>query len=196
MSLRPRGGPDERAAAPAHDVRFNHAVGVLKSRTTGAPTQRTSSGFILSAHVPAATGAFVSVPDTREHEDLARRVAALEARDSTASISSLKASLDAHIQAYAQLVSRVGTLETRLADVAGDCKRIEAEVSSHSRGDLRAVSLVNQLHSEIDKLRSQFLRHQHNEEIHDHSEHGHAPKGFQENDEPRRFMQRVGPGGF
>ena len=184
MSLRPR-----QASKTVNDPLYNRALSVLASAQVRAERTATS---IMSPHVPASAsvGAFVSVPDAREHDDLASRVTALEAKlsGSTEGLSATQKTMEAHLQAYGELVNRVGQLETRVSGLAGDTKQLETEQRSHERADLRVEQTVAQLQSEIDRLSNRLNRHERNREMHDGDHERHEPKGFQENDQPQRFM--------
>jgi len=130
------------------------------------------------------------VPDIREHEELARRVATLEAAlgGSTTGFKSLEKTLQAQLQTYTSLVARVGQMEALLGRTGGEMKALLQRVDSHERADLRLEGQVGQLQSEIDRISSRLARHERNESVHSHGERRNDPEGFRENDQPARFM--------
>ena len=138
----------------------------------------------------ASTGAFVSVPDVREHEDLAKRVAALEGAlgGSTSGFKSLQNTLSSHLQTYGEMVARVGHVEIMQNQLSADVKQLTEEVRSHERADLRIEQSISNMQSDVDRLTNKINRHERNESLHSHSDSRHDPKGFQENDAPARFM--------
>lgn len=189
MSLRPRSASARVPSArdPVHD----RAVSVVTAAAAraGFPLARTTA-TMLRPQLGGATGAFVSVPDVREHEDLAKRVAALEAAlgGSTTGFKSLQSTMNTHLQAYGELVARVGRTEIQIGQLNETVKQLTTELRSHERADLRFEQIINNVQSELDRISNRLARHERNESIHSHGDSRHEPEGFQENDQPTRFM--------
>ena len=107
---------------------------------------------------------------------------------STTGFKSLEKTVQTHLQAYTSLVARVGQMETLMGRIDGDMKALIERVDSHERADLRVEGQVGQLQTELDRISSRLARHERNEAMHSHDDSRHEPKGFQENDQPARFM--------
>jgi len=147
---------------------------------------------VVFDHTTASTGAFVSVPDTKEHEDLARRVAELEAlfgRFSTG-YKAFEGTYRAQTAQLTEYNTRLATVEQKCERMAGDIKLLTNQVAGMDRRDSRYESLMNNIQSDIDRLRNEFQRHAANQAIHNFNgdTERYEPKGFQQNDQPARFM--------
>ena len=187
MSLRPRSaqpGSTPRARDPVYD----HAASVVSA----ASTRRTAATLkpVVLEHKTAATGAFVSVPDTREHEDLARRMAELEALfgNFNTGYKAFEGTYRAQTAQLTEYNSRLATVEQKCERMAGDIKLLTDKVAGIDRADLRIKGLLNDIQTEIDRLRAEFraLEAQCKAKMEDYERY--EPKGFQQNDQPARFM--------
>lgn len=143
--------------------------------------------------VPATSnvGAFVSVPDTKEHEDLARRVSALESLTGqfNTSYKAFESTFRAQVSQMNEFNTRLAQIEQKVGRLEGEVKGLSDRVQSHERTDLRRESILSSMQTEFDKLRNAIRRHERNEAMHSHDDDArHEPKGFQQNDQPARFM--------
>ena len=87
--------------------------------------------------------------------------------------------------------TRITAVEQKCTRMDGDLKLLKDQVNGMDRGNLRIETLLSNTQSEIDRLRGELRRHTTNAAIHnfDGNKDGrYEPKGFQENDQPRRFM--------
>ena len=190
MSLRPRSA-QPGAASPRGDALYNHAHSVVTTASNAAG--RRTSGSLKSVvfnHKTADTGAFVSVPDTKEHEDLARRVSELEAlfgRFSTG-YKAFEGTYRAQTAQLTEYNTRLAAVEQKCERMAGEIKLLTDKVAGMDRSDLRIETLLSNTQSEIDRLRSEFRRLEAmcKAKIEDYERY--EPKGFQQNDQPARFM--------
>lgn len=197
MSLRPRSsqGSTQGAAAPSTgDVAklYQHAQSVVSAASTGRRSNATLMRPVVFDRQTAATGAFVSVPDTKEHEDLARRVAELEAlfgRFSTG-YKAFEGTYRAQTAQMTEMNTRLAAVENKCERMAGDIKLLTDKVAGMDRADMRVETLLSNIQSEIDRLRAEFKRHAANTAIHNFNgdTERYEPKGFQQNDQPARFM--------
>tara|TARA_Y100000389_G_scaffold204218_1_gene255644 strand:- start:2213 stop:2683 length:471 start_codon:yes stop_codon:yes gene_type:complete len=143
---------------------------------------------------PAATGAFVSVPDTKEHEDLARRVSELEAlfgRFSTG-YKAFESTYRAQTAQLTEYNTRLAAVEQKCERMAGELAMLSEKVNGMDRADLRVETLMSNMQSEMNRMRSEVRRlaalcH---DKLNDSERY--EPKGFQQNDQPARFMGRGG----
>tara|TARA_B110000858_G_scaffold190169_1_gene237790 strand:- start:409 stop:873 length:465 start_codon:yes stop_codon:yes gene_type:complete len=146
---------------------------------------------VVFDHAPVSIGAFVSVPDTKEHEDLARRVAELEAlfgRFSTG-YRSFEGTYRAQVAQMTEFNTRLAAVEQKCERMSSDIKLLTDKVAGMDRADLRVETLMSNMQSELARLRSEMQRHQRNQAMHAHEdEERYEPKGFQQNDQPARFM--------
>ena len=171
MSLRPR------SAAGAVDA---GRVG-RRSTTVMQPVFR---------HATAATGAFVSVPDTKEHEDLARRVSELEAlfgRFSTG-YKAFEGTYRAQTAQLTEMNTRLAAVEQKCERMSGEIKLLNDKVAGMDRADMRVETLLSNMQSAIDRLRSEIRRIEQMCKDKGMDTERYEPKGFQQNDQPRRFM--------
>lgn len=197
MSLRPRSaqGSARGAAPPAPgDVAklYQHAQSVVSAASTAQRSNATLMRPVVFDRQTAATGAFVSVPDTKEHEDLSRRVAELEAlfgRFSTG-YKAFEGTYRAQTAQLTEYNTRLAAVEQKCERMAGDIKLLTDQVAGMDRADRRAETLMSSLQSEMDRLRNEFQRHAANAAIHNFNgdTERYEPKGFQQNDQPARFM--------
>jgi hypothetical protein len=191
MSLRPRAEQRSVEASPrSSDQVYAHAQNVVYGATAG---RRTANGLrpVIFERKAAATGAFVSVPDTKEHEDLARRVAELEAlfgRFSTG-YKSFEGTYRAQVAQMTEFNTRLAAVEQKCERMSSDIKLLTDKVAGMDRADLRVETLLSNMQSELARLRSEMQRHQRNQAMHAHEDdERYEPKGFQQNDQPARFM--------
>lgn len=189
MSLRPRA--PQGGAQPSNDVIFKHAQSVVSTASSGRRSASALLKPVVFEHNTAATGAFVSVPDTKEHEDLARRVSEIEAlfgRFSTG-YKAFEGTYRAQSAQMTEFNTRISAVEQKCERMGSDIKLLTDKVASMDRADLRVETLLSNMQSELDRLRDEFRRHASNQAIHNFGDGTrYEPKGFQENDQPRRFM--------
>jgi chromosome segregation ATPase len=81
-------------------------------------------------------------------------------------------------------------VETKLSQLTTDFKQLHADMNSNGRIVERSEQIVAQLQTDIDRLRQQLQRHERNKAMHSHGEERNQPMGFQENDQPSRFLGR------
>lgn len=131
----------------------------------------------------AATAAFLTVPDVKEHEELSKRVTVVEG--AVSSLKQLEKNLASHLKSYPDLVARVAAVEFQNRQLTTDLKTLTEETRSHERADLRGQQQITNLQSEVDRLRTRLARH---ERVLNDRGKSSEPQGFQENDAPRVFM--------
>jgi chromosome segregation ATPase len=145
---------------------------------------------VVFDHTTASTGGFVSVPDTKEHEDLARRVAEIEAlfgRFSTG-YKAFEGTYRAQTAQLTEYNTRLATVEQKCDQMGSQIKLLTDRVSSLDRADQRNEGTMNGLQNRLDRMEAEIRR------LaalcmakHDTTER-YEPKGFQQNDQPARFM--------
>ena len=96
---------------------------IEKAALTIKAVNNAASGRRSTSHIPISIGAVVSVPDTKEHEDLSRRVAELEAlfgRFNTG-YKSFEGTRRAQVEQMTEF-------NTRLAAVEQKCERMSSDI--------------------------------------------------------------------
>lgn len=190
MSLRPRSA-QHGAASPRGDALYSHAQNVVTTASS-ASGRRTAGTLkpVVFDYKTAATGAFVSVPDTREHEDLARRVAELEALfgNFNTGYKAFEGTYRAQTAQLTEYNTRLATVEQKCERMAGEIKLLTDKVAGMDRSDLRIETLLSNTQSEIDRLRAEFRRLEAMCKAKIEDFERYEPKGFQQNDQPARFM--------
>jgi chromosome segregation ATPase len=138
----------------------------------------------------ASTGAFVSVPDTREHEDLARRVAELEGifGNFSTGYKAFESTYRAQTAQMAEFNTRLAAVEQKCERMAGEIKLLTDKVAGMDRADMRAETLLSNMQSGMDRLRAEIRRIEQMCKDKGVDTERYEPKGFQQNDQPARFM--------
>jgi len=106
--------------------RIEKAALTVKAVNNAANGRRSTSQVmppVVLDHTPVSIGAVVSVPDTKEHEDLARRVAELEALFGR--FNTGYKSFEGTCRAQ---VAQMTEFNTRLAAVEQKCERMSSDI--------------------------------------------------------------------
>jgi len=150
----------------------------------------------IGAIVPRATniGAFPSVPDIAEYQSLEARVANLEAtlKAQTTEHNSFRSTFQADLTQMVDVQARLGAIDITLANLSSQVKTLLRDKDMHETYELRRESRINTIEGLIQKIDQRLRMHERNTELHDHDDDHtrHEPKGFQQNDQPARFMGR------
>ena len=196
MSLRPRSARSGvRGGVYNQEVadRVQEAISQLGAKNVAATAERNTAmqmAPVVFGERTASTGAFVSVPDTREHEDLARRVSELEALfgNFNTGYKAFEGTYRAQTAQLTEYNTCLAVVEQKCERMAGEIKLLSDKASSLDNASLRTETLLSNMQSSIDRLRSDIRRIEQvcRDKIDDYERH--EAKGFQQNDQPTRFM--------
>ena len=144
----------------------------------------------------AVIGAFPSVPDIAEYQSLEARVANLEAtlKAQTTEHSSFKSTFQSDLAQMVEVQTRLGSLELTIANLSSQVKNLMRDKDMNETAEMRRESRINTIEGLIQKIDQRLRTHTSNAATHnfDGDKMRHEPKGFQQNDQPARFMGRSG----
>ncbi|MGZ0213780.1 MAG: hypothetical protein ACKVI4_15010 [Actinomycetales bacterium] len=163
----------------------------MSIRSRAAAGQRPASvGAPFMTVASAPVGGFCSVPDLNEHEALVSRVASLETQLATSisGYSTFEASFRAQLVEYTAMTGRMGEVERAVTKCTAELKELRGKQERFESAQLGRETRLQQMERMLarfdDRLRACEARMA--------SMRGNGPKarakGFQENDQPARFM--------
>lgn len=191
--MRPRSAQNDAATVPFAYVRAQEVIAVAQAAARRLDGMSIAPTGAIVPHRSTAVSGFPSVPDVDAYQKLEARVAQLEAMlgTSSAEVTSFKAVFQSSLSQITEMNSRLGSVEVKMADIVAKFNNITRTIEQHENADLRRNSRLSTIEDLLAKVDQSLRRHIANQDIHVYSDgHGHRPKGFQENDQPRRFMGR------
>lgn len=198
MSLRPRSAhaswKSSGNEAYTSFLRQLNSVDLSAGDTAvSATTPRRTAAMMRPVVRAAEIGAFVNVPDTKEHEDLVSRVSALEAL-----FGGFQTGYKSFESTFRATTAQLNELNLRCSDTEQKAERLSSQVKSMleqtqtaDRNDRRLEGLVVSNQNEIARLRRDLNRLMRNMQSQGNGDdRDYKPKGFRANDQPAQFMGR------
>jgi len=140
--------------------------------------------------VVAPVGGFSSVPDLNEHEALVSRVAALESQlaTSVSGYTTFEASFKAQLVEYTAMTARMGNIERAVTRCTAELKELKGKQERYESAQLGRETRMQQMERMLNRIDDRVRELERRFSQMGDGGHGARPKGFQENDQPTRFM--------